>query len=117
VSLITRNSPPVASPIDDPSAPAPTHEIRDLISWMSLVDPSADVDLFQSLGNLQNALRCLNAAPAAPAVSDEYDRRRSDADASSLGICLTQPMIRARTICPDAHFSLITDLLALLASP
>jgi hypothetical protein len=43
-----------------------------------LVDPSADVNLFQSLGNLQNALQCLNAAPAALAVSDEYDRRRSD---------------------------------------
>jgi hypothetical protein len=56
----------------------PTHEIRDLISWMLLVDPSADVDLFQSLGNLQNALQCLNAAPAALAVSDEYHRRRSD---------------------------------------
>jgi hypothetical protein len=46
VSLIIRNSPPVASPIDDPSAPTPTHEIRDLISWMLLVDPSADVNLF-----------------------------------------------------------------------
>jgi hypothetical protein len=78
LSLIVRNSPPVASPIDDSSAPVPTHEIRDLISWMLLVDPSADVNLFQSLGNLQNALQCLNAAPAALAVSDEYDRRRSD---------------------------------------
>jgi hypothetical protein len=46
VSLIIRNSPPVASPIDDASAPTPTHEIRDLISWMLLVDPSADVNLF-----------------------------------------------------------------------
>jgi len=78
VSLITRNSPSVTSPLDDPSAPAATHELRDLISWMLLVDPSADVDLFQSLGNLQNALRCLNAALAAPAISDKYDRRRTD---------------------------------------
>jgi hypothetical protein len=78
VSLITRNSPPVTFPIDHPSAPAATHELRDLISWMLLVDPSADVDLFQSLGNVQNALRCLDAAPAAPAVSDEYGRRRTD---------------------------------------
>jgi hypothetical protein len=78
VSLITRNNPPVASPIDDPSAPASTHEIRDLISWMLLVDPSADVNLFQSLGNLQNTSQYLKAAPAALAVSDEYDRRRSD---------------------------------------
>lgn len=45
---------------------------------MLLVDPSADVGLFQSLGNLQNALPYLNAAPAAPAVSDEFDRRRTD---------------------------------------
>lgn len=45
---------------------------------MLLVNPSADVDLFQSLGNLQNALQCLNAAPAALAASGEYDRRRSD---------------------------------------
>ncbi|KAI4848875.1 hypothetical protein E4T44_03680 [Aureobasidium sp. EXF-8845] len=78
VSLITRNSPPSTYPIDGPSAPARTHEIRDLISWMLLVNPSADVDLFQSLGNLQNALQCLNAAPAALAASGEYDRRRSD---------------------------------------
>jgi hypothetical protein len=78
VSLITRNRPPVASPIDDPSAPTSTHEIRDLISWMLLVDPRADVNMFQSLGNLQNALQCLNAAPAVLPVSDEYDSRRSD---------------------------------------
>lgn len=45
---------------------------------MLLVDPSAGINLFQSLGNLQNALQCLNAAPAALAVSDEYDRRRSN---------------------------------------
>ncbi|KAI4732839.1 hypothetical protein E4T50_16600 [Aureobasidium sp. EXF-12298] len=69
VSLITRNSPSAASPTDDPRAPAPTHEIRDLISWMLLVDPSADVNLFQSLGNLQNALQCLDAVPAALAAS------------------------------------------------
>lgn len=37
----------------------------------------------------------------------------SGVDALDLEICLTQWMIQACTICPDAHYSFITDLLAL----
>jgi hypothetical protein len=75
--------------------------IMDVASPRSMLLPSSPCDLLET------------AAPSACNNNAHIATLADGVDAPDLEICLTQWMTQAWTICPDAHYSFITDLLTL----
>jgi hypothetical protein len=75
--------------------------IMDVASLRSMLSPSSPCDLPET------------AAPSACNNNAHVATLASGVDALGLEFCLTQWMVQAWTIYPDAHYSFITDLLAL----
>ncbi|KAG9512296.1 hypothetical protein KCV07_g9539, partial [Aureobasidium melanogenum] len=75
--------------------------IMDVASPRSMLLPSSPYDLPET------------AAPSACNNNTHVATLAGGVDGLGLELCLTQWIIQAWTICPDAHYSFVTDLLAL----